>query len=456
MKIRDKIILYFTTTVICLSAFSLTFVYFLFAEYREEQFQQQQKDKINYTIKQLSKYKEMSENLAHIMDEQSIHDFFDEKMMVFDDDKNLIFSSIDDLEIKQYKTLLAESSSQRKWIETTEDKYDLIAVYLQYKGKKYYAISKAYDAFGYSKIDFLRSVLIGIFLFISVIITLVSLYLSNKISKPLRLLSEKLRQFDLGDDTITQLEFETSSFELNLLTNRFNELITRSNENFIFQKHTTHHISHQLKTPISILVSELERIKNHTTIEAIQPQIESQIIKAKSLGNIISVLLQISKVESGKKIKKQRIRIDELLFDIIEELRIIYPKFNFEVNYHPSTVEEEQLIIQANEMLIRQAFMNLMVNCITYNDGNTAEIKLDSATVNQLQISFSNSGKTIAVAEEKYLFKHFFRGENSRSKSGFGLGLVLTKKIIALNAGSITYHAPTPELNVFEVQFSLS
>jgi two-component system, OmpR family, sensor histidine kinase ArlS len=149
MKIRDKIILYFTTTVICLSAFSLTFVYFLFAEYREEQFQQQQKDKINYTIKQLSKYKEMSENLAHIMDEQTIHDFFDEKMMVFDADKKLIFSSIDDLEIKQYKTLLAESSSQKNWIETTEDKYDLIAVYLQYKGKEYYAISKAYDAFGY-------------------------------------------------------------------------------------------------------------------------------------------------------------------------------------------------------------------------------------------------------------------------------------------------------------------
>lgn len=456
MKIRNKIILYFTTTVICLSAISLTIVYFLFSEYREEKFQQQQKEKITFTIKQLSKYKQMSEDLAHIMDELTIHDFFDEKMMVFDADKKIIFSSIDDLTIQKYPELLQNLSPTKNWIETTEDKYDLIGVAVKYKSKQYYAVSKAYDAFGYSKIYFLRSVLIGIFIFISIIIILVSLYLSNKISKPLTQLSEKLRQFDLGNDTITKLEIDTSSFELNLLSNRFNELIKRTNETFAFQKHTTNHISHQLKTPIAVLVSELERIKKLESIEEIQPEIENQINKAKSLGTIINVLLEISKVESGQKIKKQNIRIDEVIFDNIAELNLIYPDFHFEVNYFPDTIEEDRLLVNSSKMLVEQALLNLMVNCISYSENAKAEIKIDCSSSQELKISFSNGGPTISKEEEKYLFKHFFRGENSRKKIGFGLGLVLTKKIIVLNSGTISYSTPYDNVNLFEVRFRLS
>ncbi|WP_434037614.1 ATP-binding protein [Formosa sp. 4Alg 33] len=456
MKIRNKIILYFTTTVICLSAISLTIVYFLFSEYREEKFQQQQKEKITYTVKQLSKYKQMSEDLAHIMDELTIHDFFDEKMMVFDADKKLIFSSIDDLSIKKYPEILQNLSPTKNWIETTEEKYDLIGVSMKYKSKQYYAVSKAYDAFGYSKIYFLRSVLIGIFIFISIIIILVSLYLSNIISKPLREFSERLRQFDLGNDTITKFEIESSSFELDLLTNRFNELIKRTNETFAFQKHTINHISHQLKTPIAVLVSELERIKKLETIEEIQPEIENQINKAKSLGTIINVLLEISKVESGLKIKKQNTRIDEVIFDNIAELSLIYPHFHFEVNYFPDTIEEQCLVLNVNKMLVEQALLNLMVNCISYSENGKAHIKIDCSSVTELKISFSNIGPTISKEEKKYLFHHFFRGENSRKKIGFGLGLVLTKKIITLNSGTIGYFTPSYNVNLFEVRFPLS
>ena len=247
MKIRNKIILYFTTTVITLSAVSLIIIYFLFAAYREEAFQQLQKEKIKFTVKQISKYKEMSENLAHIMDELTIHDFYDEKMMVFDIHKKKIFSSIDDLTISKKEELLKNLSEKKAWIETKEGDYDLIGIYIKEKDKEYYAISKAYDAVGYSKMYFLKTVLIGIFIFISIVVFLVSQYISNKISKPLTSLSEKINDFDLASETITELKNENSSYELELLTNRFNDLIKRTNKTFAFQKHTIDHISHQFR-----------------------------------------------------------------------------------------------------------------------------------------------------------------------------------------------------------------
>lgn len=456
MKISNKIILYFTTTVITLSAVSLIIIYFLFAAYREEAFQQLQKEKIKFTVKQISKYKEMSENLAHIMDELTIHDFYDEKMMVFDIHKKKIFSSIDDLTISKKEELLKNLSEKKAWIETKEGDYDLIGIYIKEKDKEYYAISKAYDAVGYSKMYFLKTVLIGIFIFISIVVFLVSQYISNKISKPLTSLSEKINDFDLASETITELKNENSSYELELLTNRFNDLIKRTNKTFAFQKHTIDHISHQLKTPITILVSELERIKSFTNIEEMKPEIGNQVIKAKSLGNIINVLLEISKIESGQKIKTQKVRADEMIFDIIQELKIIYPLFNFEVNYISNSVEEERLTIDANEILIRQAFMNLMVNCINYSNDSKSEIKIDSSSDKELKISFYNFGKQITKEEEKFLFRHFFRGENSLNKLGFGLGLVLTKKIITLSLGKIYYASPNSNQNIFEIHLPLS
>ncbi len=456
MKIRNKILVYFSTTVISLTAVSLTIIYILFSEYREEEFQQQQYEKIKYTIKFLAEYEEMSENLAYIMDELTIHDFYDEKLLIFDTKKDMIFSSIDDLPIPDYETILNELSPSKRWIETKENKYDIVGIYHEHNKNSFYAISKAYDAFGYTKMYFLRNALIGIFLFITIVVIFISRFLSNKISRPITALAENLNNYDLSKEKVDELEIETSSYELKQLTQRFNELLRRTNEAFVFQKHTIHHISHQLKTPISVLVSELERIKYFSRIEDVKPEIENQIIKAKSLGSIINVLLEISKIESGQQTKKQALRIDELFFDVIEELNAIYPDFHFEVNYVPDEINEKRIIINLNPILIRQAIQNLLTNCILYSNNSKAEIKIDCSDGSGLKIQIINTGNPITSEEENFLFNHFFRGKNSQGKTGFGLGLVLTKKIVELNSATITYSNPSENLNVFELNFPLS
>jgi two-component system, OmpR family, sensor histidine kinase ArlS len=456
MKIGNKILLYFSTTVIVLTAISLTIIYILFSEYREEEFQQHQNEKIHTTIKLIEKFKRESATISYLIDQQDINDFYDEKLLVYDTNKNLIFASLDSLDVVTAESILNKLSPSKKWIETKEDNYDLIGVYVERNSQSYYAISKAYDALGYSKMYFLRNVLIGIFIFITIVVILISRFLSNKISKPITAFADSLNKYDLSKEKVDELEIETSSYELNQLTQRFNELIKRTNEAFVFQKHTIHHISHQLKTPISVLISELERIKNFSSIEDVKPEIDNQIIKAKSLGSIISVLLEISKIESGQQIQKQAIRIDELIFDVIEELNAIYPDFHFEVNYVPDEINENRLIINLNPILIRQAVQNLLSNCISYSNNSKAEIKIDCSDNNNLKIQIINSGNTISTEEENFLFNHFFRGKNSQGKIGFGLGLVLTKKIVELNSATITYSNPAQNINVFELNFPLS
>lgn len=396
MKIRNKILIYFSITVITLSAISLVVIYILFSEYREEEFQQQQNKKIEYTIGLIMEFKQMSEELALMMDAQDIHDFYDEKLLIFDGRKNLIFSSLDSLPIASANKILNDLSPSRQWIETKEGSYDLVGVYMENEGKSYYAISKAFDAFGYSKLYFLRNVIIAIFIAISVIVTLLSLYLSNIISKPIKTLAENLNRYDLASEKTTLLKPDTSSYELQHLTERFNQLLKRTNEAFAFQKNAIHHISHELKTPVAILVSELERTKSYTDIDELKSVLDVQIHNAKSLGEIINVFLEISKFESGEQTHTSEVRIDEILFDIVQELQLIYPEFRFDINYSPIEFEENRLILKANKMLIKQAFQNLMINCISYGSEQNAQIKIDCSQKNQLLISISNVGEPVS------------------------------------------------------------
>lgn len=454
MKIRNKILVYFSCSIIVLSAISLYVIYVLFSEYREEGFQQRQKAKVNQTIKLLTEYKEMSENLSDMMDKLSIHDFYDERMMIYDSQKDLVYSSLDDLKIYKLKDVLNELSPSTTWIETNEGEYDIIGMYVDVPGGHYYAISKALDASGFSKLYFLRNTLLAIFSTIVLLVLAVSIYLSKKISKPITDLANHLSNLNFDEDN-KEVVITTSTQEIKNLVEKFNALLKRTNESMLFQKHAIQHISHELKTPVAILVSELERISVNVKDADLKLELDEQVKKTKSLGDVINVLLQIAKIEAGQKVPLQTFRVDELLFDVIESLNIINTEFNFEIEYTNNDFDESRLLLYTNKQLMKQAIINLLNNSITYSSDNKAMIKIDCSSQDTLNIFISNAGITIDKEEEKYLFNHFFRGENSRGKTGFGLGLVLTQRIIAFANGSIQYQSKGDHLNIFVVSFPL-
>lgn len=452
MKIRSKILIYFSSTVIVLVALALTVIFILFSEYREEEFQQQQNAKIQYTIKLINRYKEMSAEVSLLLDEQDINDFYDEKLLIFDAQKRPIFSSLDNLKVNNVDSILGELSPSKKWLEGKEEDYDLIGVYLENERTGYYAISKAYDAFGYDKMYFLRNVLFAIFFAIVIVVLLVSFYLSQKITGPIALFTENLRHMSLTDNVALHVPKDNSSYELSKLTEKFNELLERTQQAFSFQKHSVQHISHELKTPLAVLLSELEKLANNDNLQEVKDGLDHQIKRVKSLGDTINILLDVSKHETGNFEQTHSIRVDEVLFDTIAEINTLSPDFEFEVEYYPKKVQEERLIIMGNERLIRQAFGNLLNNAVSYSEGHRAQIRIDSSLPDKLRITISNQGKTITEEEQKHLFTHFFRGGNSQRKSGYGLGLALTRRILELHSGTIAYGSPAPDLNVFTVE----
>lgn len=450
MKIRNKILLYFSATVTGLTLLSFVVIWYLFSEYREEEFQQQQLEKITYTVRLVNEYKKKSEQLSLMLDEQDIHDFYDEKLFIYDQSKELIFSSIDDLEIRRADEILHELSPNNRWIETKGGDYDIVGVYLEFEGRAYYAISKAFDSHGYSKRDFLGKLLAALFVVFTLVVWLITRHLSNIISRPIVALSEKLSKIVVDDPS--EIEITTTTSELQMLTGKFNELLARTRESFVFQKHTIHHISHELKTPIAILVSELEKLQKEEDAAQIKEQLSRLTGNTKSLGGIINVLLEISKIDAGQAVSRKLIRVDELLFDIIGELNRIHPGYVFELNYPSTSFDESQLCIYANRLLMKQAFQNLLLNGVIYSDNGKVNVLIGFPDREKIRISFTNRGMPLSAKEARFLFSHFFRGANSRDKSGFGLGLVLTHRIFSLHSATIHYETPGEEMNRFVVE----
>lgn len=454
MRIRQKILSYFSILSIGLFGVSFIVVYSLFANYRTDEFRQRIKDKTFTTLQFLAEVQQIDHDLLQTMDKYTINNLYKEKLLIYDGSKKLIYASIDDTRIEFHGDILGQLSTSVPEIEYEENDFDVVGVLFEFNNKKYYGIAKAYDDYGLAKISYLKYMLIIIFIFISLMVLLSSFVLSREISQPINRMAQELSQLN-PDSRNSLVTIPSSGDETELLAKRFNELMKRLNDAFSFQKHAVHHISHELKTPIAKLVSNFERMQSETDMAALKKHMQSQMEDTKNLGDIINTLLEISKVESGSTIDMENVRVDEMVFDLIQEFGILHESFAFDVEIDESIDNEEKLTIRGSRKLVRLALVNLAANCVQYSNDGRARIRISSGT-QYLLLSFINSGSVILEHEKQFIFQHFYRGQNSLEKRGFGLGLVLTAKIIELHKGRIEYENPSPMMNVFNVYLPLS
>ena len=453
MSIRTKILLYCSVITITLVGMVYFLIYTLFAQYRETAFQQKQELKIETTLELLTDIKNVDKALIESMDQLTINNLYDEKLLIFDKEKNLIYQSLDDTPISNPEKYLKELSPENRRIDEKDSLYDIVGIYLEHDNKAFYGIRKAYDTTGYATLKYIKNVLIISFLAIVLSLILILYYLSGKITHSILSVTRQIKNYHF-ETNASPIYADNSKDEIALLVTRFNELMLRMNQAYQFQKHAVHHISHELKTPIAILVSNFEKIEKETDPQKIKEYIALQKEGTKSLGDIINSLLEIAKVEAGKNIQQEKVRIDELLYDISGELSSLYPDFRCSIDYEESVDDEASLTILANPKLMKVALSNLMVNCIQYSFDGNVRILL-SLKDQFLQIKYFNKGKTISADEQQYLFQHFFRGENSKGKRGFGLGLVMVNKILLLHRGQINYSIEDAETNIFTLLLPL-
>jgi two-component system, OmpR family, sensor histidine kinase ArlS len=437
MKLREKIILLFSGSFLLVLGIALLAVYFSMAEYREQEFLQRLKERTTTTLRLLLDVQKIDHDLLRVLDETTINNFYDEKILLFDSAHSVIYSSVDDTAIHFPLEIIKSLKDGEDEIFYREDGYDVYAHSIIHNNKKYYAIGKAYDRYGTEKMQFLVATLIGVFLFALAIQILLALYLSRQITKPIALLTQEVKNKSIAD--LSQVSVPHTQDEIALLASGFNTMLERVEQSYTYQKNLIHHISHELKTPIAVLISNIERVSAEKDIVKWQESLEFQKNGLMQMSAVISTLLDISKYESNtEQLSAQTVRIDELLFSIFESLQVVAREATFELAVNENIKDTEELTCIGNERMLNIAFLNILKNAISYSTDQRVSVEL-LRVEKMLEIRVVNNGDTLAPVDQQNLFSYFFRGSNSNKKIGIGLGLVMVSKIIQLHKGTISY-----------------
>lgn len=195
--------------------------------------------------------------------------------------------------------------------------------------------------------------------------------------------------------------------------------------------------SHELKTPITslkayvqILLSNYKDTKDPFLLKSLKIA-DKQIVK---LTNLISELLDISKIKSGKlSLKKEEFFINELVADTVDEFSITNP------DYEISFKTEGEIKVKADIERISQVVINFLSNAIKYSpDSKKIEINC-SVKGKEVEVSVIDHGIGINKIEMPKIFQRFFRGGgfNEKTIPGFGIGLFIAEEIINRHGGFI-------------------
>ncbi|MCX8525546.1 PAS domain-containing protein [Chryseobacterium formosus] len=194
--------------------------------------------------------------------------------------------------------------------------------------------------------------------------------------------------------------------------------------------------SHELKTPLTTIkgfVQILERMIPEGSSEKFISTLEKVSINVDRLNNLISELLDTSKIQSGNiEIHKDPFEIDRLVRDTVENLTFASPSYIISISADTNST------VLGDELQISQVISNLVSNAIKYSPGQN-KIDVHCTRVgNFVKISVTDYGMGVSQQDQLKIFERFFRARDIQKKfPGMGIGLYICHEIIAGHEGTL-------------------
>jgi signal transduction histidine kinase len=166
--------------------------------------------------------------------------------------------------------------------------------------------------------------------------------------------------------------------------------------------------------------------------------IKSVLEDIKSMNSLSNGLLDLAQANLDiSKLKLKKVRIDELLWSIHNELTKRNHQITINLNIINFPEEEASLVVLGSEQLLRTAVTNLIENACKFSSDKTCQLDF-STTKGLIILTCTDYGIGISEDEQKKILEPFYRGTNAKSFAGYGIGLSLANKIISLHKGELT------------------
>lgn len=294
----------------------------------------------------------------------------------------------------------------------------------------------------------LRYVYFLTFLLAVILILLARAVIRRRLTKPLQQLGTALAQDNSEKDW--QPESSPCWGECRLLRDGFEQYsdilhkqkneITRLNTALEYAKKAeedrrqiTSNIAHELKTPLAVIHSYAEGLKENTAEGKRDKYIDVILTEAERTDSMVLEMLDLSRLEAGKvKLSRDDFSLIALTQSIFEKLAITAQAKNLQIDFS----FPDDFIVTADENRIAQVIENFATNAIKYTpDGGHIQVSIQKDGTNVTFI-IENESTPLSWDALHHVWDAFYRADESRSGGGTGLGLAIAKSIIDLHSGS--------------------
>ncbi len=452
MSLKRKIALTISIAFSLLFGMVMAIIYLSFNDFRRDEFKERFRQRLEFTSHFISKSKDFEEEAPIFFNENSDNILLNEKILIFNEQKELIYSTIKDRNVTWDNAMLKELD-QKKIIYTEKTVPEIYAALRNINGENYYILTSAFDTNGKSKLGYLKYLLITAYAMSTLLIGFFSYYFVEKFLRPLEDLNKEISEVTAHKLT-TQIPVQESDDEINVLARSFNTMIARLDDVFQSQKDFTASASHEIRTPITRMAFQLENLikfEEHSpeTLSSLQ-QIQRDVYQLSDLTNSLLLLTKFDK-ENIQSIYEE-VRIDEAIFEAFEGVEKSYPDLKLDFLITEDTSENAFLTIKGIQSLLVIVFINLFKNAAVYSDNAGVKV-LITETNDTLSVDVISHGDTISEEEQTKLFEAFTRGNNAQHISGSGLGLRIVKRILEYHDAEIIYSSPADFMNQFTVTF---
>jgi signal transduction histidine kinase len=337
---------------------------------------------------------------------------------------------------------------------------ELLEDVIDYDGKSYYVIGREfeengkkmyiYTMSGYQVVDEMQSIITSyyyyIFAMLLVAIIVLSYIYSRIIARPLirlKNISEKMAKLEFDEVAIIESNDEIGdlSRNLNMLSTKLgmtlknldgaNEKlksdIAIEKEREELRKDFVSTLSHELKTPLGIIRSYSEALKENIKEEKKDKYVDIINEEVINMNKMIEEMIETNNIETKIEVKPKAINFKEMFDSVFDRFNQTMVDSNLKVD-----IDIKEYSVLVNRYYIEKVLNNFISNAIRYTKEN-GKIKISNKKMNdKIYFYIENESESIETEKLNKIWDKFYRIDKSRSRElgGSGLGLYIVSKIL--------------------------
>lgn len=283
-----------------------------------------------------------------------------------------------------------------------------------------------------STIEILKKQLLYVTFIAFGVALIMAIYLARRISNPIRNITKSANKLAQGEYGIT---FHGGKYtELADLADTLTRASIELEKSTSLQKDLIANVSHDLRTPLTMVKSYAEMIRDLSGDNPEKREKHLQVIieEADRLNLLVSDMLTLSRMQSGAIVIE---RSDFNLYDSVESILMSYKLLMEEDGYKVNFQCPKKIKVNGDPERIKQVCANLINNALKFcGDDKTVNVTIKKKSRTAL-CQIQDHGPGIAPDELKHIWERYYKSSNNmvRTKTGTGLGLSIVKEILSLH-----------------------